>query len=97
VDVFWETFLADVPEVPNLRSADVVRLEPERAAAKLAAMRSYHTQFPALDGGVGHLANPAVHSFEVFWSLDRSQLPASDASPPGEPASSRTGSIRIDA
>ena len=81
VDVFWETFLADLPELPNLRSAEVVHLAPERAEAKLAAMRAYRTQFPALDGGVGRLADPAVHSFEVFWSLDRSGLSTSSAPP----------------
>jgi LmbE family N-acetylglucosaminyl deacetylase len=51
-------------------SAEVVRLTEDEATAKLAAMKTYRTQFPALDGGlVGRLSNPAIHRFEVFWPL----------------------------
>ena len=51
-------------------SAEVVRLTEDEAKAKLAAMRAYRTQFPALDGGaIGRLSNPAVHGFEVFWPV----------------------------
>jgi LmbE family N-acetylglucosaminyl deacetylase len=70
VDAFWRDQLAGVPELPELRSADVVRLDDERAAAKLAAMRAYRTQFPALNGGAaGVLEEPAIHRFEVSWEL----------------------------
>jgi LmbE family N-acetylglucosaminyl deacetylase len=49
-------------------SADVVRLDADAAAAKLAAMRTYRSEFSVLDRGpVGQLSNPAVHGFEVFW------------------------------
>ena len=52
------------------QSAEVVRLTGDEATAKLAAMRAYRTQFPALDGGpIGRLSNPAVHAFEVFWPV----------------------------
>ena len=70
VDAFWRTFLVGVPELGALRDASVARLAPERAAAKLSAMRAYRTQFNALDGGrAGRLSNPGVHAFEVFWAL----------------------------
>jgi hypothetical protein len=52
------------------RSAEVVRLDQQEAAAKLVAMRTYRTQFPALDrGAIGQLSNPAVHMFELFWPV----------------------------
>jgi len=71
VDAFWRSFLADVPEMGTLRSAHVERLSAEAAAAKLAAMRSYRTQFPALDYGArGLLCDPAIHAFEVSWELE---------------------------
>lgn len=74
VDAFWRTFLADVPELERLRDARVERLDDERAAAKLAAMRIYSTQFSSLDSGAaGVLSNPAIHRFEVIWDLDRTR------------------------
>jgi LmbE family N-acetylglucosaminyl deacetylase len=70
VDAYWEPSLRTVPEVHALGDARVVRLTSEQAGQKLAAMRAYRTQFPALDGGpAGRLSNPAVHGFEVFWDL----------------------------
>jgi hypothetical protein len=70
VDAFWRTFLVDVPELKELHDAYVVRLDDERAAAKLDAMRTYRTQFASLDGGsAGILSNPAIHRFEVTWNL----------------------------
>jgi LmbE family N-acetylglucosaminyl deacetylase len=70
IDAFWLSFLDGVPEMPTLRSAHVERLDDDAAAAKLAAMRSYRTQFPALNGGAKQmLADPAVHRFEVRWEL----------------------------
>jgi len=48
--------------------AEVVRLAPPAAAAKLAAMRTYRSEFAVLDRGpLRQLSNPAVHGFEVFW------------------------------
>jgi hypothetical protein len=70
VDAFWESFLGDVPEMPALRGAHVERLDDAGAAAKLAAMRCYATQLPALDYGArGLLADPEIHRFEVRWEL----------------------------
>lgn len=70
VDAFWSSFLADVPELPPLRSARVTRLDDAGAAAKLAALRCYETQMPALSyGGRDLLADPEVHRYEVFWDL----------------------------
>jgi LmbE family N-acetylglucosaminyl deacetylase len=70
IDAFWSLFLAPVPELPPLRSAHVVRLDDAAAAAKLAALRCYETQMPALSyGGRDLLADPEIHRYEVFWEL----------------------------
>ncbi len=70
VDAYWQSFLAAVPEMPQLRSAHVERLDAAAAAAKLAAMRCYRTQFAALDAGARELlSDPAIHGFEVRWEL----------------------------
>ncbi|MGH2854431.1 MAG: hypothetical protein ACRDLF_09625, partial [Solirubrobacteraceae bacterium] len=71
VDAFWLSFLDGVPELPALRSAHVERLDDRSAAAKLAAMRCYKTQFPCLDFGAGRLlSDPGIHRFEVRWDLN---------------------------
>jgi LmbE family N-acetylglucosaminyl deacetylase len=71
VDAFWQSFLAGVPELPPLRSARVARLDDERAAAKLEALRCYRTQLPALGYGArGLIEDPEIHRYEVFWDLD---------------------------
>ncbi len=70
IDAFWSSFLGGVPELARLRSARVVRLEDDAAAAKLAALRSYDTQMPSLSyGGRDLLAEPEIHRYEVFWDL----------------------------
>jgi LmbE family N-acetylglucosaminyl deacetylase len=70
VDALWEQLEQDVPGIGGIRSARVVRLPPDEAERKLAAMQEYRTQFAALDGGVtGLLRNPAIHGFEVFWEV----------------------------
>jgi hypothetical protein len=70
VDAFWGSFVADVPEMPPLRSGEVVRLDAATAAAKLEAMRCYATQFASLSYGArGLLSDPAIHGFEVHWEL----------------------------
>jgi LmbE family N-acetylglucosaminyl deacetylase len=67
VDAYWAAALAAVPGRGEPR---VVKLDPDRAAAKQAAMRGYRTQFPSLDRGpIGQLSNPLVHPYEVFWDL----------------------------
>jgi LmbE family N-acetylglucosaminyl deacetylase len=70
VDVHWQNLARGVPGVGSVRNARVVRLTDEQAARKLAAMRMYRTQFPALDAGpIGMLSNPLIHGFEVFWEV----------------------------
>jgi hypothetical protein len=64
LDAYWSWN----PAIPGAEGARVVALAPERAAAKLAAMRAYRSQFTAVDGGaLGMISNPAIHGFEVFW------------------------------
>ena len=70
VDVLWSQALADVAHLGPLRDAQVVRLDDRAAEAKLAAMRCYRSQLPALDGGDARLVSrPEVNRFEVFWEL----------------------------
>jgi LmbE family N-acetylglucosaminyl deacetylase len=70
VDEFWRTFLDAVPGLPPLRGAHVRRLDETAAAAKLAAMRCYRTQFSCLDFGAGRLlSDPEIHRYEVSWDL----------------------------
>jgi hypothetical protein len=66
VDVLWRAN----PFIPDRSEARVVALGEKSAAAKLAAMRAYRSQLPALDAGpLRAVSNPAVHGFEVFWDL----------------------------
>jgi LmbE family N-acetylglucosaminyl deacetylase len=68
VDVRLAELVATVPELGDPRGAEVARLGDDDAAAKLAALRTYRSQFPALDAGpLQLLSNPAVHAFELFW------------------------------
>jgi LmbE family N-acetylglucosaminyl deacetylase len=70
VDPFWSSFLAGVPELGELRAAQVVRLDGAAAAAKLEAMRCYRSQLPALAAGArGLLEDPEIHRYEVSWQL----------------------------
>ena len=69
VDAFWLSFLAEVPELGELRAAEVERLGPELAAQKLAAMRAYATQFPCVNYGGLLLEHPGIYGFEVRWAL----------------------------
>jgi hypothetical protein len=63
VDAYW----GDGP-VGSPAGADVVRLDLVAAAAKLAAMRTYRSEFAVLDRGpLRQLSNPDIHGFEVFW------------------------------
>jgi LmbE family N-acetylglucosaminyl deacetylase len=74
VDAYWQSFLAGVPEMPALRSADVRRLQGPSSAAKLEAIHCYET---SLNYSVKRLlADPAFHGFEVHWQL-MSSVPGS--------------------
>jgi LmbE family N-acetylglucosaminyl deacetylase len=77
IEPFWGQFLAGVPGLPPLRDAHVLRLDDEAAHAKLSAMSTYATQFPALSfGGRDMLADPEIHRFEVRWELGPRHAPA---------------------
>ncbi|HYH59630.1 MAG TPA: hypothetical protein VD790_10490 [Thermoleophilaceae bacterium] len=66
VDAYWASAFAETGVDP--RAGRVERLDDTTAAAKLAAMRRYRTQFPTLDRGpVGNISNPEIHRYEVFW------------------------------
>ena len=58
-----------MPELGELRGAEVQRLGHEQAAQKLAAMRTYATQFPCVNYGGLLLEHPGIHGFEVRWAL----------------------------
>jgi hypothetical protein len=67
VDAYWQFSLNQVPEMPALRSAQVVRLDAAAAAAKGDAVMSYQS---SLNYGVRHLmSDPAFGGFEVSWEL----------------------------
>jgi LmbE family N-acetylglucosaminyl deacetylase len=71
VDAYWESSAGEAAAHLTRERAAVVRLAPEAAAAKLAAMRTYRAEFAVLDRGpVGQLSNPALHGYEVFWSVN---------------------------
>jgi LmbE family N-acetylglucosaminyl deacetylase len=60
VDAYWGD--------GSREGTDVVRLDPAAAGAKLAAMRTYRSEFAVLDRGpLRQLSNPAIHGYEVFW------------------------------
>jgi hypothetical protein len=83
VDAYWQASRGEDPVRGSASHAEVVHLSPERAARKLSAMKTYATQFASLDRGVvGLLSNPAIHAYEVFWSL-----PATAAGPNGSDGS----------
>ncbi len=67
VDAYWSSFLGAVPEMPALRSGEVVRLDARTAGAKREAIGCYET---SLNYGVRRLMeDPAFHTFEVRWEL----------------------------
>jgi hypothetical protein len=67
VDAYWRSFLGDVPEMPALRSAEVVRLDGPSASSKREAIGCYEA---SLNYGMRQLlADPAFHGFEVRWQL----------------------------
>ncbi|MGI8574006.1 MAG: hypothetical protein ACR2MA_01410 [Egibacteraceae bacterium] len=69
VDQAWSASLAAFSDRCHGRP-HVLRLDRDAAARKLAAMRTYRSQFAMLDRGpIGLLSNPLIHRFEVFWPL----------------------------
>jgi LmbE family N-acetylglucosaminyl deacetylase len=77
VGVHVNGLLAAVPEVGDAGDAEIVRLTPDQAAAKLGALRRYRTQFRALDQGpLRAISRPEIHGFEVFWPFAGAYTPA---------------------
>jgi LmbE family N-acetylglucosaminyl deacetylase len=71
VDAYWQLSAGEAAALLTRERAEVVRLTAQEAAAKLAAMRTYRAEFAVLDRGpVGQLSNPAIHAFEVFWTVN---------------------------
>jgi LmbE family N-acetylglucosaminyl deacetylase len=71
VDAYWRSSAGEAAALLSRERAEVVRLTPGEAAAKLAAMRTYRAEFAVLDRGpVGQLSNPAIHGYEVFWTVN---------------------------
>ena len=69
-DPMWERFLHDLPCERGELVAEPQVLTDAQAAAKLEAMRTYASQFPALDGApLGRLSHPQIHRHEVLWSV----------------------------
>ncbi|MCW3001100.1 MAG: hypothetical protein JWQ20_398, partial [Conexibacter sp.] len=69
VDRYWRAAGTD-GRLTDPAHARVVRLTAEQSAAKLAAMRTYRSQFSVLDRGTtGLMSNPAIHGYEVFWTV----------------------------
>ncbi len=69
VDAYWQSFLRDVPEMPSLRSAEVVRLDAPTASSKCQALGCYEA---SLNYAIRHLlADPAFHGYEARWDLER--------------------------
>lgn len=69
VDAYWRRSGGAAPLLTPAR-AEVVHLDGDGAAAKLAAMRTYR-EFAMLDRGpIGQLSNPAIHAYEVWWPVN---------------------------
>jgi hypothetical protein len=74
VDAYWRCSLDQVPEMPPLRSAEVIRLQGSAPIAKGEAVMIYET---SLNFGVRYLmADPAFGGFEVRWELVGQGAPA---------------------
>lgn len=70
-EVSWHASGAHLASLDGAH-ARVVALEDGVAAAKLAAMRTYRSQFAMLDRGpIGQLSERRIHGFEVFWPMAR--------------------------
>lgn len=68
VDVYWTSFLKDVPELPPLRSAVVERLDRQSAQAKYEAIDRYQTSLNYAARRL--LGDPEFHGTEVRWALE---------------------------
>ncbi|HVL96443.1 MAG TPA: hypothetical protein VM266_11340 [Solirubrobacteraceae bacterium] len=70
VDAHWAPALETLRADGWALAPEVVRLDADAQAAKLAALRDYATQYATLTRGpLDVLASPLVLGFEVTWSL----------------------------
>ena len=75
IDAFYDRALAQVAGWDRAEPV-VVRMGPECCVEKLAAMRRYVTQFPAIEAGPSRaLSHPDRLPYEVFWPLRRCERP----------------------
>jgi LmbE family N-acetylglucosaminyl deacetylase len=66
VDADWEEWIAPLPATGY--EPRVVELSDEQQLRKIAAMRTYRTQFPALEAGAARrLTHPDLIAFELIW------------------------------
>jgi LmbE family N-acetylglucosaminyl deacetylase len=68
-EVFWAHHLRGTGIDLAAQSPEVRELDPSELERKLAAVREYRTQVPALEWEFGMLARPAVLRYEVLWPL----------------------------
>ena len=67
----WEVYLKTAPCPRDALRVTVGTLTEREADRKLAALRTYRTQFASLNSGmINRFGNPAVRRHEVFWSID---------------------------
>jgi hypothetical protein len=77
VDAYWQSFLDGLPEMPALRTAEVVRLDEPTSATKRQALESYETSLNYAFRTM--LADPAYHGFELRWRLSGQPHPVASA------------------
>lgn len=71
IDAYWERWLGSIP-ARNLLVPVARALEHREQRRKLEAMRTYRSQFPALEEGPSRrLSHPHRVGFEVAWEFDR--------------------------
>ena len=70
-DAAWAGVLATVAAPEHLEPV-VAHLDDAERTAKLAALRCYESQWPALEGGPHtRISNPAISAYELRWLVRR--------------------------
>jgi LmbE family N-acetylglucosaminyl deacetylase len=66
----WEVYLSEVPCGRSALEVRVRELSDGEAEAKLAALRTYRTQFASLNSGmINRFGAPVASRYEVFWRV----------------------------
>jgi LmbE family N-acetylglucosaminyl deacetylase len=69
----WDFYLETAPCPMEALRVAARTLTGGEADAKLAALKTYRTQFSSLNSGaIDRFGNPAIRRYEVFWSVDLS-------------------------